>query len=97
MQENYSYPLNSDWNQDEIVKVIALYNAVETAYEHGIKQEDFLQKYRAFQQVVPMKMEQKQLDKDFEFESGYSIYQVFKQSQKTKNNGKVRIYDGNNN
>ncbi|KRK80676.1 UPF0223 family protein [Companilactobacillus nodensis] len=97
MQENYSYPLNSDWNQDDIVKVIALYNAVETAYEHGIKREDFLQKYRAFQQVVPMKMEQKQLDKDFEFESGYSIYQVFKQSQKTKNNGKVRIYDGNNN
>lgn len=97
MQENYSYPLNSDWNQDDIVKVIALYNAVETAYEHGIKREDFLQKYRAFQQVVPMKMEQKQLDKDFEFESGYSIYQVFKQSQKAKNNGKVRIYDGNNN
>lgn len=97
MQENYSYPLNSDWNQDDIVKVIALYNAVETAYEHGIKREDFLQKYRAFQQVVPMKMEQKRLDKDFEFESGYSIYQVFKQSQKTKNNGKVRIYDGNNN
>ncbi|WP_125566606.1 UPF0223 family protein [Companilactobacillus insicii] len=97
MQENYSYPLNSDWNQDEIVKVIALYNAVETAYERGINREDFLQKYRTFQQVVPMKMEQKQLDKDFEIESGYSIYQVFKQSQKTQNNGKVRIYDGNNN
>lgn len=97
MQENYSYPLNSDWNQDEIVKVIALYNAVEMAYEHGIKREDFLQKYRTFQQVVPMKMEQKQLDKDFELESGYSIYQVFKQSQKTQNNGKVRIYNGNNN
>lgn len=97
MQENYSYPLNSDWNQDEIVKVIALYNAVEAAYERGIKREDFLQKYRTFQQVVPMKMEQKQLDKDFELESGYSIYQVFKQCQKTQNNGKVRIYDGNNN
>ncbi|WP_125762600.1 UPF0223 family protein [Companilactobacillus hulinensis] len=96
MQDNYSYPLNPDWTQDEIVDVIALYNAVETAYEHGIKREEFLQKYRSFQQVVPMKMEQKQLDKDFEFESGYSIYQVFKQSQKTSSNGKVRIYNGNN-
>lgn len=96
MQENYSYPLNPNWTQDDIVKVIELYNAVETAYEHGIKREDFLQKYRSFQQVVPMKMDQKQLDKDFEFESGYSIYQVFKQCQKTSGNGKVRIYNGNN-
>ncbi|APX73024.1 UPF0223 family protein [Companilactobacillus allii] len=96
MQENYSYPLNPKWTQDEIVKVIDLYRAVETAYEHGIKRDDFLQKYRLFQQVVPMKMDQKQLDKDFEFESGYSIYQVFKQCQKTSGSRKVRIYNGNN-
>ncbi|WP_125712727.1 UPF0223 family protein [Companilactobacillus kedongensis] len=91
MHENYSYPLDEDWNNDEIITVMALYNAVESAYEHGIKREDFLNKYRSFQQVVSMKMEQKRLDHEFETESGYSIYKVFKQCQKTPDNEKVRV------
>lgn len=91
MQKNYSYPLNEAWTESDIVTVIDLYNAVETAYESGIKRDEFLQKYRSFQQVVPMKMEQKRLDKEFEFQSGYSIYQVFKQCQRAKNSEKVRI------
>ena len=91
MQKNYSYPLNEAWTENDIVTVIDLYNAVETAYESGIKRDEFLQKYRSFQQVVPMKMEQKRLDKEFEFQSGYSIYQVFKQCQRAKNSEKFRI------
>lgn len=90
---NYSYPLDETWSQDEIVKVIALYNAVEKAYESSIKSDEFLQKYRSFQQVVPMKMEQKKLDKEFEFESGYSIYQVFKKCRTAKKSEKVRIHN----
>lgn len=90
---NYSYPLDETWSQDEIVKVIALYNAVEKAYESSIKSDEFLQKYRSFQQVVPMKMEQKKLDKEFEFESGYSIYQVFKKCRTVKKGEKVRIHN----
>jgi len=95
MQDNYSYPLDENWTQDEIVKVIDLYNMVEKAYESGVNREEFLQKYRSFQQVVPMKMEQKRLDKEFELESGYSIYQVFKKCRTVKNNGKVRIQNEN--
>ena len=90
---NYSYPLDETWSQDDIVKVIALYNAVEKAYESSIKSDEFLQKYRAFQQVVPMKMEQKKLDKEFELESGYSISQVFKMSRAAKKGEKVRIHN----
>ncbi|MQS52288.1 UPF0223 family protein [Companilactobacillus mishanensis] len=92
MRENYSYPLDGDWTYDDIVKVVALYNAVEAVYEHGIQREEFMQKYRAFCQVVPMKMEQRRLDHDFEQESGYSIYKAFKQSQSTPANGKVRLH-----
>jgi len=91
MQDNYSYPLDETWTQSEIVTVIALYNAVEKAYESGVKRDEFLQKYRSFQQVVPMQMEQKRLGKEFELQSGYSIYQVFKRCQKAKNSEKVRI------
>jgi Uncharacterized protein conserved in bacteria len=43
--------------------------------------------------VVPMKMEQKKLDKEFEFESGYSIYQVFKKCRTAKKGEKVRIHN----
>ncbi|WP_125767737.1 UPF0223 family protein [Companilactobacillus furfuricola] len=92
MRENYSYPLEPEWSDDDIVKVIDLYNAVEAAYEHGINREDFLQKYRLFCKVVPMKMDQRRLDKEFEQESGYSIYRVFKQSQSTPSNEKVRLH-----
>jgi Uncharacterized protein conserved in bacteria len=91
MQDNYSYPLDETWTQSEMVTVIDLYNAVEKAYESGIKRDEFLQKYRSFQQIVPMKMEQKRLDKEFELQSGYSIYQVFKKCQQAKNSQKVRI------
>lgn len=92
MRENYSYPLEPEWSNDDIVKVIDLYNAVEAAYEKGIKRETFLQKYRSFCEVVPMKMDQRRLDKEFELESGYSIYKVFKQSQTTPSNDKVRLH-----
>ncbi|MCH4008403.1 UPF0223 family protein [Companilactobacillus sp.] len=95
MRDNYSYPLDEEWSNSDIVGVMALYNAVEKAYESGIKREDFLQKYREFCQIVPMKMEQRRLDKEFQVESGYSIYQVFKQCQSTPSNGKVRLhYEG---
>ncbi|MQS74920.1 UPF0223 family protein [Companilactobacillus halodurans] len=95
MRSNYSYPLDSSWSQEEIVTVIDLYNAVEKAYESGIAKDEFLQKYRLFQQVVPMKMDQKNLDKEFEVQSGYSIYQVFKASRRVKNDGKVRVSNEN--
>ena len=95
MQENYSYPLDETWSESDIVTVIALYNAVEKVYESGIKRDEFLQKYRSFQNVVPMKMEQKRLGKEFEVQSGYSIYQVFKSCQKAKPSEKVRIRNEN--
>nr|WP_252893190.1 UPF0223 family protein [Lentilactobacillus otakiensis] len=37
--------------------------------------------YRKFQQVVPAKMEQKQLEREFEHRSGYDSYQVIKLSK----------------
>lgn len=92
MRENYSYPLDPEWSDQEIAQVVALYNAVESVYETGIKRETFMEKYRTFCQIVPMKMEQRRLDKEFQQESGYSIYQAFKQCQSTPSDGKVRLH-----
>ena len=69
---DYNYPLDYTWSTEDIVDVVALYNAVEQAY---------LDAYRKFKNVVGTKSEEKQLDKAFEEVSGYSIYKVFKASQ----------------
>ncbi|MGP6138790.1 MULTISPECIES: UPF0223 family protein [unclassified Jeotgalibaca] len=91
--KNYSYPLDLDWTHAEMVKVVSLWNAVESAYEGGISREEFIKKYRAFKEVVPSKGEEKQLGNAFEKISGYSLYQVVKASQnenKTINMDKQR-------
>ena len=74
----YDYPLDPDWSTEEIIDVVALYNAVEKAYEEGISSKEFMEHYRAFTSIADSKALQKQLDKAFEEASGYSIYKVFK-------------------
>lgn len=77
----YDYPLDPDWSTEEIIDVIALYNAVEKAYEEGIDAKEFMDAYRKFTSIADSKSVQKQLDKAFEQASGYSIYKVFKRAQ----------------
>ena len=40
---DYNYPLDYTWSTEDIVDVVALYNAVEQAYEEGIDKKDFLE------------------------------------------------------
>lgn len=79
----YNYPLDYTWSTDDILDVVSLYNAVEQAYEKGISKEDFLTAYRRFKNVVGTKSEEKQIDKEFEEVSGYSIYRVFQASKES--------------
>ena len=71
---DYNYPLDYTWSTEDIIDVMSLYNAVEKAYEEGISKTDFLNAYGT-------KSEEKQIDKEFQDVSGYSIYKVFKASQ----------------
>lgn len=86
----YDYPLDFSWSTEEIIDVMALYNAVEKAYEEGISKEEFMNAYRRFTQIVDSKSSQKQLDKSFEEVSGYSIYRVF---QKMKDQDWIDMND----
>ena len=74
----YNYPLDYHWSTEEIIDVIALYNAVEKAYEVGISKEEFMNSYHKFKLIVDSKSEEKSLDKQFYEISYYSIYQVVK-------------------
>ena len=85
---DYNYPLDYRWSTEEINDVMALYNAVEKAYEEGISKEEFMQAYRKIKAIVDSKSEEKQLDKQFYEISHYSIYQVVKAA---KNNDFIRV------
>ncbi len=73
----YDYPLDPSWNTEEIIGVMALFNAVEKAYEEGISKEEFMNCYRQFISIVDSKSEQKKIDDSFLKVSNYSIYKVF--------------------
>ncbi|MCQ2556364.1 MAG: UPF0223 family protein [Ligilactobacillus sp.] len=81
MTDSFAYPLRPEWTTAEIITVSAFYTAVEKAYTQGINQEEFMTKYRAYRQVVPAIMDQKQLDREFLENSGFSIYQATKVAQ----------------
>lgn len=92
---NYEYPLFPDWSTTDIVAVTNLYQLVEAAYEegYGVAASDLVRAYRDFQKVVPQKFEEKQLDRDFETASGYSIYRTVKAAR--QNDGQIKMKERN--
>ncbi|AUJ30032.1 MAG: UPF0223 family protein [Liquorilactobacillus hordei] len=75
---NFEYPLLPEWSTNEIVAVTDFYQIVEKLYTAKVEREDFLKKYQAYQKAVPMKMNQKKIDRAFCDETGMSIYQATK-------------------
>ncbi|AYC29111.1 UPF0223 family protein [Paenisporosarcina cavernae] len=87
---NYSYPFSSDWKTEEIVTVVEFFQAIEQAFEGGIKKETLLSKYRAFQSVIPSKAEEKTLFREFEKESGYASFEAVKKLKDAKDGAIIR-------
>ena len=78
MQAKYQYPLPEGVTTSELIKVTDFYQQVEQLYERHCDRATFLAAYQAFKAVIPSKAEEKQLDRDFQKESGYSIYRAVK-------------------
>lgn len=85
--KSYSYPIEDYWTRQEMMDVISLFNGVELAYEEGISVNDFQKRYKAFKQVVQTISEEKQIGREFERLSGYSIYHVVKEMKRLINEG----------
>ncbi|MGX7418570.1 UPF0223 family protein [Carnobacterium gallinarum] len=83
MDKSYSYPIDLDWSQEEMVQVIDLWRMVELAYEKGINREEFLKKYQTFKKVIPAIGEEKKWGREFESISGYSLYKVVKEAKES--------------
>ncbi len=79
----YSYPFSLDWSTEEIVDVVQFFEAIEDAYEKGVKREVLMQKYRRFKEIVPSMAEEKTYFRDFEKESGYSSYPIIKKMKES--------------
>ena len=81
----YSYPFSLDWSTKEIVDVVQFFEAIEDAYEKGIKRETLMEKYRRFKEIVPSIAEEKTYFRDFETESGYASYPIIKKMKESAN------------
>ncbi|MFC6180724.1 UPF0223 family protein [Lactiplantibacillus daowaiensis] len=81
--ENYQYPLDETWTTAEIITVTHFYQLIEAANESTVAKADLLAAYRAFKMVVPAKSMEKQLSREFEAASGYSIYHTMQTAQTT--------------
>lgn len=93
MKPNYEYPLDFDWTKDEMIQVTTFYQLVEDAYEHGVNRDNLLAAYRGFKTVVPDKSTEKQLGRQFEAVSGYSLYTVV-QLAKNGSERTIRVQRG---
>jgi uncharacterized protein YktA (UPF0223 family) len=74
--KQFSYPMLDGWTTADIIAVSQFYSAVAAAYETGVDVVTLKDAYRDFKNVVPSKAEEKQLDKAFGAESGYSLYKT---------------------
>ncbi|WP_419961497.1 UPF0223 family protein [Psychrobacillus sp. BM2] len=74
----YTYPFSLDWSTEEIVDVVQFFEAIEKAYENGIKREELMKRYRRFKEIVPSIAEEKTYFREFEKESGYASFPIIK-------------------
>ncbi|PCS08412.1 hypothetical protein RU86_GL001437 [Lactococcus piscium] len=81
MADNYQYPLDLRWTSQELGQVVTFFNQVEAFYETGVSRSALLAAYRVFKEVVPSKMQEKQMDRDFEKASGYSTYRALQEAK----------------
>ena len=82
--KDYEYPIDIQWTTNQMITVMDLWEALEQAYEKGISNQVFLEKYQAFKTVVKSIGEERRLVKDFELISGYSLYHTVKFAKENK-------------
>lgn len=82
MSTNYNYPLDINWSTDEITSVLHFLSHVELAYESKVNVKQLLEAYSEFKKVVSSKAQEKQVDREFEKNSGYSTYKVVQEAKK---------------
>lgn len=75
----YSYPIDYDlFTPEEVIKLVEFYALIEDANEGKANKEELVKKYNEFRKILNSVSMEKQIDKEFEKLSGYSIYKTIK-------------------
>lgn len=75
----YSYPIDYEtYSPEEVVKLVEFYALIEDANEKKVNKDVIISKYNEFRKIVNSIATEKQIDKEFEKLSGYSIYKTIK-------------------
>ncbi|AVP36766.1 hypothetical protein DOS70_08265 [Staphylococcus felis] len=78
----YTYPIDVDWTQEDILKVVHFFNMIEAYYEKStISREILMDAYKDFKSVVPGKADEKNIFETFKKRSGYDSYDVVKKAK----------------
>ncbi|MFO3718543.1 UPF0223 family protein [Staphylococcus felis] len=78
----YTYPIDVDWTQEDILKVVHFFNMIEVYYEKNtISREILMDAYKDFKSVVPGKADEKNIFETFKKRSGYDSYDVVKKAK----------------
>ena len=78
MADNYQLPIDGNWDVNDMIAVSNLVDAILQVYEGGCDRARLLSAHQQFSQVIPSKAEQKRFDRDFEEQTGRSIYRTMK-------------------
>lgn len=75
----YTYPIDYDqFTTEEIVIIVEFLALIEEANTSRVDPHVLSNKHKAYQQVINSKSLEKQMDRDFEQASGFSIYKTIK-------------------
>lgn len=88
---DFSYPISYEWSTEEVVDVIALYEAVEMSYSKGVERDRLLSLYRRFKEIVPGKADERNLANEYEELSGFSVYRTIKKAKEMQPGEKVSM------
>ncbi len=84
-------PLSIDWSTQEVIDVVEFFQSIEKANQNGVKRDELLNKYRRFKEIVPSKSEEKQVFKDYEYQSKVSCYHTIKKARELEENKIVKM------
>jgi len=73
----YSYPIDYDlYKPEEVIILVEFYALIEDANEGKVNKEKLSSKYNEFRKILNSISVEKQIDREFEKLSGYSIYKT---------------------
>ncbi|NJP39197.1 UPF0223 family protein [Alkalicoccus luteus] len=91
MSDQVYFPISQNWSTEEVIDVVQFFEVVHQAYMKGASREEIMSAYRAFQQVVPSKSEEKQHFKEYEKQSGEIPFYVVRNAKQAKAGAIIRM------